>query len=327
MTTKLFSETDIGDCLDFERSYETLERTYIEMANGRILNPSKLTMHMGDDGGWPDMNAFSIDMPAYVDWLAVAGMKWAVATWDADTETPISSLILLFDLQRGAFKAVLEGMYLTGARTAMQSVVGIRHLHPDSVASIGVLGTGFQARFQLLVIDQLTAVERFEVFDIDTAVAREFASEMNPQLGADVVVRETPGEAVENDVVLTVTDSKTPVLEDDWLDETELLIALGSYRELPDETILDAERIIVDHREQCLQRGALSDLASRDGVSKTDLDATIGEVLAGEYTNAATADGLTLFVPIGLGSLDIAIAEQVYRSESSNGAIEEFDFV
>jgi len=326
MPTKLHSKRDIERRLDFSSAFEIVKKTYIETAQGRVLNPPKSTMHLGDDGKWPHMNAFSIGMPAYVDWLQVTGMKWAVATWDANTERPISSRILLFDLQGGEFTSIMEGMYITGVRTALQSVVGLRYLFPSTPATIGILGAGFQAKFQLAVIDDLVSVNQFRVFDTHSQRAHDLASEIGPQIGAEIIVDDSPREVVSGDAIVTVTNSKTPVLNDCWLDDSAFVIALGSYRELPDETILDSDHIIVDHTIQCLRRGALADIATRNELTPDDLSITIGKVLNHEYATSIEADDRVVFVPIGLGSLDVSIAKYLHTNKTQSGAVQEFDF-
>ncbi|MFD1562616.1 ornithine cyclodeaminase family protein [Haloarchaeobius amylolyticus] len=327
MSTKLFSEGDVQRRLDFDHALELAEQTYRELAQGRVVNPPKLGMHMGDDGEWPDLNAFAIDMPAYVDWLDVAGVKWAVANWDLETGTPISSLILLFDLEEGRFKSILEGMYITGVRTAIQSVVGLQHLRPSRPAEIGVLGAGYQARFQLQVIDELLDVDTFYLYDIDDTASRSLATSLDPRTDAEIVVCDTPAATAQSDAILTVTNSKTPVLSDDALDGSELIIALGTYQELSDRTILDADHVIVDHVEQCFQRGALSDLVDRNELTRSDVDATIGDVIDGGYDGRIQGDDRVVFTPIGLGSIDVAIAEHVYRNGTEDVIGEEFNFV
>jgi ornithine cyclodeaminase/alanine dehydrogenase len=326
MATKLYAKEDIRTHLDLADSLAAVEQTYTDLAGDRGLNPPKLTMHMGDNGEWPHHNAFSIDMPAYVDWLDVAGMKWAVATWDLDAEVPISSQILLFDLDAGTFTAVMEGMYVTGVRTALQSVVGLEHLPAETPSTIGVFGAGFQAGFQVSTIDSLLDIDEFRVYDVDQDAAHEFAADLNPGTDAEIVVTDSPAEAAGQEAVITVTDSKTPVLEAEWLDDAAFVIALGSYRELPDDAIRATDHIVVDQVEQCLQRGSLADAAERGVLSEDDIDTTIGSVLTGGYEDQITAGDFTLFVPIGLGALDIALAERIRRTGSSTG-ISEFEFV
>lgn len=324
--TELYSKRDVERHLDLPTALDVVETTYVEGARGRVLNPAKSTMHLGDDGGWPDANAFSIGMPAYVDWLGAAGMKWAVATWDAGVEPPISSHVLLFDLQEGAFTAILEGMHITGVRTALQSVVGMCHLCSEPPDSVGVFGAGFQARFQLRAIDRLVDVGTIRLYDVADGRAADLAADLAPAMDATVVVEESPRAAAGADVVVTVTDSKTPVVEESWLRPDGLVIALGSYRELTDETVLRADRIVVDHTEQCLQRGALSDLADRGAVTEVDVETTVGEVLAADGHHPVGADERTVFVPIGLGSLDVALAEHLRTNGVGDGGVRTFEF-
>lgn len=323
--TSLLSQSDVEAALDVADALRVVERTYVEANRDRVVNPAKLSMHLGDDGGWPDYDAFAINMPAYVDWLDAVGTKWAVATWDADVDDPISSLILLFDLTESRFEAILEGMYLTGVRTALQSAVGLKHLLPTPPESVSVFGAGFQAAFQLSVVDEVFDIDDFFLYDMNRAKAEELAAELGDQVDADLTVCETAATAARNDAVLTVTDSKSPVIEPEWPDEAGLIVALGSYRELPDEVLTGADRLVIDHVEQCLQRGALADMVARNELSEADLDATIGEVLDDEHETSVQPSDRTVFVPIGIGALDIAIAKGVYNSIISDRSTE-FNF-
>lgn len=316
--TKLLSESDVESALRVTEALEMVERTYAEMNRGRVVNPAKLSMHMGDDGEWPNRNAFAISMPAYVGWLDAVGTKWAVAAWDTDADEPISSLVLLFDLTEGRFKSVMEGMYLTGVRTALQSAVGLKHLLEAPPESIGIFGAGFQARFQLAVIDEIFDIDCFNIYDKKTERASELKSQMASKLAADITISTAPEAAARNDAVITVTDSKEPVVEHQWVQHTDLIIALGSYRELPDETISTTDMLVVDHVEQCLNRGALSGMVARGELSADDVDATIGEILDEGRQTGTDGTGYTVFVPIGLGALDIVIAEAVLNNSKSD---------
>jgi len=104
-----------------------------------------------------------------------------------------------------------------------------------------------------------------------------------------------------------------------------VIVALGSYRELPDGTLLGADHLVVDHVEQCLQRGALADLAARGGLTRDDIHATIGTVLDGGYDRRIASGDRTVFVPIGIGALDIALADSVLRADGAS-PLGEFDF-
>lgn len=193
--------------------------------------------------------------------------------------------------------------------------------------SVGVFGAGFQAEFQLRVVDALTTINQFNIFDTNGERARNLATRLRPQLDADLTVSKDPETVASSDAILTVTNSKTPVLEESWLTDDTLVIALGSYRELPDDTISAADHLIVDDVEQCLQRGVLSDMVDRGEMTQDDLDATIGEVLVDDYVSTVETDDRILFVPIGMGSLDVALAEHIHKRKSEQSDAREFEFV
>ncbi|MUW15510.1 hypothetical protein GJ633_13385 [Halorubrum sp. CBA1125] len=62
-----------------------------------------------------------------------------------------------------------------------------------------------------------------------------------------MTICEVPETPSRSDAVVTVTDAKMPVVNPDWTDIDGLRAVLGSYRELPDETSGDADRIAVSH--------------------------------------------------------------------------------
>jgi len=217
-------------------------------------------------------------------------------------------------------------MYLTGVRTALQSVVGLKHLLSTQPDSVGVFGAGFQSTFQLLVIDKILNIDEFCIYDINEDAAVGVRERLADKVDANISIGKTPEIVVGTDAVLTVTDSKQPVVSDELIEEVELIIALGSYRELPDKTIANADSIIVDHVEQCLHRGALADMVRRNKLSAADIDATIGEILDEDVDTSVSDAERKVFVPIGLGALDIAIAEHVYNIMKSDN-ITHFNFI
>lgn len=312
----MISKGDVKASLQFERALKIVRTTYREGADDRVLNPPKLSMHLGDDGGWPPHDGFAINMPAYVDWLDAVGSKWAVAAWDSTADIPIHALITLFDMQSGAFKAIIEGMYLTGVRTALQSVIGVRQLQDSSTCSISVIGAGYQAQFQMYLLDALCDVTEFNLFDIDRGTATQLQEDLQSRVEASINCLESVSGMAESDVLITVTDAQRPVITHEHSSDISTIIALGSYGELSETTINNVDAVVVDHIEQCLERGALSSLAEAGQFGKSDIDATIGDVLSASDTSNVRQASQTLFVPIGLGSLDIALAEHVYRHQS-----------
>jgi ornithine cyclodeaminase/alanine dehydrogenase len=137
---------------------------------------------------------------------------------------------------------------------------------------------------------------------------------------------ETPEQAAESDAVVCVTTARDKFLRDDWIRPGMTVLALGSYQECEDELILKADKIIVDHVEQCLHRGALRDVHAAGRLTERNLHATIGEIVAGKKPGRTSPTERILCVPLGTGAMDIAVATMAYRRALERGLGQRFAF-
>ena len=135
---------------------------------------------------------------------------------------------------------------------------------------------------------------------------REHAKQFAEEIGGTAVSAE---EAVRGaDVVVTVTNSKTPVLKGSWLKSGSHVNAVGAcrsdWRELDDEAMSNV--VFVDSREGAMQE-------SGDVIlSGAKIYAELGEALAGKLPTRANET--TIFKSLGMAVEDIAAAMLVYRS-------------
>jgi ornithine cyclodeaminase/alanine dehydrogenase len=102
---------------------------------------------------------------------------------------------------------------------------------------------------------------------------------------------------------------------------------MGSYQECENEFILGADKIIVDHVEQCLHRGALKELAEIEAIGKDDIYATIGEIAAGKKQGEISKNERVLCIPIGTGAMDVAIATVALERATEKKLGDSFAFV
>ena len=113
------------------------------------------------------------------------------------------------------------------------------------------------------------------------------------------------------DVIVTATNSKTPVLKGAWLKPGCHVNAIGAcrpdWREL-DDAALKGSVVFVDSRE-----GAMKE--SGDVIlSGAEIYAELGEALAGKVPSRASET--TIFKSLGMAVEDIATAMLVYRAAS-----------
>src|SRR5579885_3289906 len=105
---------------------------------------------------------------------------------------PAQFHVTLFDPRTGGMAAILQADYLGQVRTGAASGVATRKLARPDAATAGLLGTGKQARTQLLAVCKVRAVKRVRVYGRDEERRKRFAEEMSRECGTEVAPVATP---------------------------------------------------------------------------------------------------------------------------------------
>ena len=328
MKTKLISRAQIMSLMTEKEVVEIVDKTYVGFGEGKVINPTKIGLDLGETAKWPPYKGFMNAMPAYVGWLDSAGIKWAGGFLDnAKLGIPyIRGMILLIDPRTGQFKAVMDGAEITNMRTGAQAAVALKYLHNKKSIRIGLYGAGMQGHFQTKAISQLFDIEELKVYDIKREASEKFAADMKNIVAGNIIIADSPRGAAVGDAVICVTQSKDKFVKNDWIRPGTILFTMGSYQECDDEFILSADKIIVDHIGQCLHRGALKELNSKGKITKDNIYATIGEVAAGKKKARSSEKDRILCIPIGTGAMDVAVATVVYERAVEKGIGGEFSF-
>lgn len=328
MDTLLLARKDIEQVLTMKDVVEIVENTFRGMGEGTVVNPSKAALDLGEAASWPPYKGFMNAMPAYVGWLDTAGLKWVGGFRDNPARglPLITALTVLIDPRNGRFLAVMDGALITNLRTGAQAAVPLKTLHGGQRIRLGLYGAGAQGRTATRAIAELFDIERLLVYDIRPDAAEQFVREMGAVVQGAVVAAELPEQAADCDVIVCVTTSRDKFLKNAWVAPGATVLALGSYQECEDEFILKADKIVVDHVEQCLHRGALRDMAAAGRITEQNIQATIGEVVAGKKPGRTSPAERILCVPLGTGAMDIAVATMAYRRALERGLGQPFAF-
>jgi ornithine cyclodeaminase/alanine dehydrogenase len=296
MDTLLLNQKRIEALVSMDDVLDIVENTFRGMGEGTIVNPAKLTLDLGETAAWPPYNGFMNAMPAYVGWLDSAGIKWVGGFLDnGRAGLPyLSAMILLIDPMNGRFLCAMEGALITNMRTGAQTAIALKYLLPAKSITIGLYGAGAQGRTQVLAISRAFAIEKLVVYDVSPEAAKAQA-------------------------VISVTQAKEKFIRRSWIGPGTVLFPMGSYQECEDSVILSADRIIVDHVEQCMHRGALRGLAASGRIAPKNIFATIGEIVAGRKVVSAVADKRIICVPVGTGAMDVAVATVAMRRAKEKG--------
>ena len=329
MNTLLLSKSDIEQVMPEKDAVDIVDKTFKGFGEGKVINPAKVRLDLGETAQWPLYQGFMNAMPAYVGWLDSAGIKWVGGfLGNAKLGLPfLSGLILLIDPRNGQFRAVMDGVLITNMRTGAQSAVALKYLHNKKAIRIGLYGAGMQGRYQTMAISELFNIEELKVYDVKKEAAEKFTRDMKDRVTGNIIIVDSPKEAADGDAVICVTQSKDKFVKNSWVKPGTVLMPMGSYQECEDAFILNADRIIVDHIAQCLHRGALRELSEKGKITERNIYATIGEVVAGKKKGNILDSERVLCIPIGMGALDVAIATVAYQRALKWGIGSQFDFM
>jgi alanine dehydrogenase len=323
--TLLLSQSEVSRCIDIPEVVQVVEEVYRAHGRGEVAMPAKITLDMGQSGEPNWMNA----MPAYIPHLHAAGIKWAGGFINNPQRglSYVMASIVLNDPVTGLPDAVLDGTWITNARTGAAAAVGANYLSRRGPKQVAFVGAGQQARYALRAMRGYLEVAAVRAADPSPEARRSFQDEMQRDTGLPLSVTDNIEEAVRGaDVIVTVTPADGPLVHLDWIQPGTFIASMGSFQELEESVVLQATKIVVDSWEQCAHRGELKKLVDAGRVNHANIYAEIGAILEGQRTGWEPADRHIVGVLIGLGSLDIAVARRVVDRARERGLGTVFEF-
>lgn len=330
MVARILTYDQVTHLVSMQDAVKSVEKTFEGFGNGTVLNPAKVTLDLGESGGWPPYEGFFNAMPAYIGYQDNAGIKWVGGLLGDRKKAGlpfICGMILLVDPKLGVFRAVMDGKHITNLRTGAQTAVALKYLFKGRKGiSIGLFGAGVQGHTQTEAISKVFDIEELHVYDIYKPASEKFAKDMKEIVKGKIVVCDKPEDAANADALITVTQAHEPFLTADMHKPGTVVFPMGSYKEVTDELILACDDIVVDHMGQALHRGSLHALAEAGKITPESVTATIGELVNGKEEITDIAKKKVLCLPIGMGCLDVALAYVVYKRSEERHIGFEFDF-
>lgn len=294
-------EHEVRGLLTYEALIPAIRQALVDYSGGLVEQPARTILRAGNAEG--SRNGWFAVMPViHGDVMGVKTVTFYPGNADLGLHTHMA-VIELLRRSTGEPLAVMDGRLITEMRTAAVSAVALDALAPQQAASLGILGSGVQARSHIeafrLVRPELKEIR---VWSRTAANAERLAAET----GARAVPIE---EAAAANVVLTVTSSPEPVLQGRWLGAQSLVLAVGatgaSLRELDDE-VMQSSFIVAESRS-CAERES-GDVR----LSGIKVEAEIGEILSGSV--AAPAERRIVFKSVGMAIEDLTAARLVWQA-------------
>ena len=325
----LLSRSDVQKLLPMSKAIEVVESAFGELANGTAEMPPRTVMIDPEVGGWIAY------MPSYLKSGGALGIK-AVTVYKNNPDkfglpTTLGT-ILVQDQATGQVVAAMDGGYLTAMRTGAVSGVATKHLARKDSKVGGILGTGVQARAQVIAMCEAAQLDEVLSFSVDPDDRRQaFADELSEATGVPMRLSSSTEDVLANsDVVALATTAANPIVKADWWKEGAHINAIGSHapgvRELDTETVVKS-KVICDQKEACLAEAGDIQIPIEEGAySADDIHGDLGAVVNGVLAGRENDSEITLFKSVGLAIQDISCAALVYQQAVEQGVGTEFDF-
>lgn len=310
----ILSETNVRELIDIPELIGALEQAHIQYSTGKAVMPVRLVVPL------PQIQGRITSMPGYLEQGTALGMK--VVTFFQNNPKQnlpaILATIMLFSAESGKLIAVMDGSYITGIRTACASAMATKLLAHPGATTLGILGAGVQARAHIEALCHIRRITRIKIHSPSGTSAVNIKKDLETEVAVPIEVAASAETAVRDaDIVVTVTTSKEPVLQLDWLKRGAHINAVGSHR--PDMREIDGAtlqraKVVVDSREAIMAECGDILLAMKEHViSEANIYAEIGELLAGTKTGRAGDSEITLYKSVGIAIQDVATADLVYQ--------------
>ena len=322
----LLTSGEIQTLLTLDECIGAVEHAFRAYGEGRALPPSVLSMHT-DAGGF-HVKAGLLDLGRSYFAAKVNGnfpengSRFGLPT--------IQGVIILCDARTGAPLAVMDSRHITSLRTAAATAVAAKYLARGDSRTVTVCGCGNQGRIQLRALSRVCRLETAFAYDRDGERALRFSEDLTSDLGISVKpVSDLAAAVRQSDICVTCTTSRQPLLGYDDVSPGTFIAAVGADNPQKQElhpSLMARSKIVCDILEQCAVMGDLHHALDAGFVTRANVHAELGEIVAGKKPGRESREEVTIFDSTGMALQDVAAAAFLYEKAQRNGSGVRLDF-
>ncbi|WP_134670848.1 ornithine cyclodeaminase family protein [Halorussus marinus] len=319
--TLFLTSEDVSGLASPEEYVEAVREGYRQRGEGAPAEPRTKLPNAEPPGMLTGYSAILPETGAMGGYMYASGF----GAKDAWFVTPV------FDAESGEPIALLDGASMNPFKTGATGAVGTDALAREDADTLGIVGSGSQARGQLRAIAAVRDLDTVRVYSPTKASRESFAAEMNEQLDASVAAVASSAAAIDDaGIVVTATTASDPVFDGEMLADGAHVTAMGQYhpekREL-DATTIERSTYVPDLRERVSQDAGSFIAAVEAGVVSEDhVHAELGEVVAGAAPGRETDEEVTVFDSGGTAIETVAAAHMLYEKAREEGLGSEISF-
>jgi ornithine cyclodeaminase/alanine dehydrogenase-like protein (mu-crystallin family) len=288
------TEAEVAELLSPADANDAIEESFRRMASGSVEIAPRRRLAL-EEGRLADMAASDREL-GYAAVKAYSAFREGAAF-----------VVSLFAAERPELVALIEADQLGRLRTGAASAVAAKYLAREGAVTLGVVGCGYQAETQVACIRAaVPTIERVVAYCRTQRNLTAFCRRVGAEAG------ESHRDAAEQDIVVTITTSRDPVLRGEWLRPGTLVCAVGANhpgaRELDNVVLERASLVCCDWLEQArIESADLIEPVERGVLDWLEVH-ELHEVVAGELPGRQSPDDIVVFKSNGIASWDVAIA-------------------
>jgi alanine dehydrogenase len=316
----LLSEEDVRIVLSMDDLIGAMRSALEQFSARAVAQPLRTVLEVGLQKA-----VFGV-MPAFIRNPPALGAK-LVTVFSSNTGAGLPThlaTILLFDSMTGELMAIMDGRFITEARTAAVSAISTDLLARKAAGVLAVIGSGVQARSHVDAIRRVRDVHAVRAWSPNQDHLAGFVREMQPRTGANVTACTSVRDAVDGaDIVVLATSAREPVVRSEWIGDGTHICAVGACR--PGEREMDTAlvargRLFVDSRTGALAEAGDVLLPMREGAfDETHIAGELGEVSSGTVPGRRSETEVTIFKSLGMAVEDVAAAHLAYEKAAERG--------
>lgn len=329
MQTLLLSKEQVKGLIGIGQVIDAVEDAYRAFSSRQVEQPDYIGIRLPEGRGEIDFK-LSYHQPA-----EMISMKAHSGGFTGNPEAhgvPNSmGTILLFDARNGALACIMDGSLITGLRTGAAGAVSVKALARKNARTIASIGTGSQARMQILAIREVMQIDEIHAWSRTPETLAAYRQDIERDFQMPVTIAASAKEAVEKaDILITTTRGKGDLVQADWVKPGTHIVAIGTdargKQELDPELFRNA-KIVVDSVPQCTQKGETFHPLAANIIKAGDIHAEIGEILLGTRPGRTSDEEITIFDSTGMAIQDNTTAGSIYRNALANNVGTFFSFV
>jgi ornithine cyclodeaminase len=319
----ILTESEIRKCIQTDHEVlDAVADAFSRLAEGKANMPPIMRVDVPEHNGEVDIKS------AYLQGLDSFAVKMSSGFFDNyKLGLPsLGGLMILLNAKIGFPEALLlDNGYLTDVRTGAAGAIAAKHLARPQIETVGVIGAGAQARYQVRALRLVRDFNKVLVYSKTPERVEAYVAEMSRELELEVV-NMASAEAVvrDSELVITTTPAKAPYLKAEWLHPGLHITAMGSDAEEKQELYPDVfsrvDLIVCDRKAQVFRLGELHHAREAGVIAEDDPQLVeLGELTAGHRPGRQNDEQITIADLTGTGAQDTAIALLAYRKAQALG--------